>query len=51
MTTRMLVEIHQQPEVLRPDEGWAEVLAHDLSSLEGFDRDRPRVLSRVTESW
>jgi hypothetical protein len=48
MTTRMLIEIHQQPGVL--DEGWAEVLAH-LSSLKGSDLDRLRVLSKVTGRW
>ena len=53
MTTRMLIEIHQQPGVLRRvlDEGWAKVLAHHLSSLKGSDPDRTRVLSKVTGRW
>jgi hypothetical protein len=49
MTTRILIEIHQQPGVL--DEGWAEALAHHLSSLKGSDPDRTRVLSKVTGRW
>ena len=28
-----------------------QVLAHDLSTLKGFDPDVPRGLSKVTESW
>jgi glutamine---fructose-6-phosphate transaminase (isomerizing) len=29
----------------------AQILAHDLSLLRGFDPDSPRGLSKVTESW
>ena len=53
MTTRMLIEIHQQPGVLRRvlDEGWAKVLAYHLSCLKGSEPDRPLVLSKVTGRW